>query len=85
MAVVRSGFAGQTVQWLDAIETGVTDKATLVQRLGHSIDRCTAAYAGTGQIAPLMANVAHSSVHYGNIVTYLRINGIVPPSSRPRP
>lgn len=28
-------------------------------------------------------NVAHSNEHYGNIVTYLRIKGLVPPSSEP--
>ena len=27
-------------------------------------------------------NATHDAEHYGNIVTYLRINGIVPPSSR---
>ena len=26
-------------------------------------------------------NVAHDFEHYGNIVTYLRIKGLVPPSS----
>jgi hypothetical protein len=29
--------------------------------------------------------IAHSNEHYGNIVTYLRLKGIVPPSSEPRP
>ena len=32
-----------------------------------------------------MINATHNGEHYGNIVTYLRLNGIVPPSSRPRP
>lgn len=40
---------------------------------------------GTGQ-APrlnwLVANVAHNSEHYGNLVTYFRVKGQVPPSSR---
>jgi hypothetical protein len=31
-----------------------------------------------------MSNAAHDDEHYGNIVTYLRMNGIVPPSSRPQ-
>ena len=30
----------------------------------------------------LMLNVAHDNEHYGNIVTYLRIKGLVPPSSQ---
>jgi hypothetical protein len=28
---------------------------------------------------------AHDFEHYGNLVTYMRIKGIVPPSSEPRP
>ena len=32
----------------------------------------------------LMINATHDNEHYGNIVTYLRMNGMVPPSSRPR-
>lgn len=34
---------------------------------------------------PLMSNVAHNNEHYGNIVTYLRLKGLVPPSSEPPP
>ena len=30
-------------------------------------------------------NIAHTMEHYGNLVTYMRIKGIVPPSSEPRP
>ena len=33
---------------------------------------------------PLFSNVAHNNEHYGNLVTYLRAKGIVPPSSEPR-
>ncbi|MGQ0735725.1 MAG: hypothetical protein ACT4QD_18985 [Acidobacteriota bacterium] len=29
----------------------------------------------------LMGNTGHLQEHYGNLVTYLRINGLVPPSS----
>jgi uncharacterized damage-inducible protein DinB len=31
--------------------------------------------------AILMGNTSHNNEHYGNLVTYLRINGLVPPSS----
>jgi len=31
----------------------------------------------------LTMNIAHLNEHYGNLVTYFRIKGIVPPSSRP--
>ena len=34
--------------------------------------------------ANLMGNTIHFQEHYGNLVTYLRINGLVPPSSAPQ-
>ena len=34
--------------------------------------------------ASLIGNTNHFNEHYGNIVTYLRINGLVPPSSQPQ-
>ena len=33
--------------------------------------------------AGLLSNTNHNTEHYGNLVTYLRINGLVPPSSAP--
>lgn len=33
----------------------------------------------------LVSNIAHNNEHYGNLVTYMRIKGLVPPSSEPRP
>jgi uncharacterized damage-inducible protein DinB len=35
--------------------------------------------------SPLLLLIAHSQEHYGNLVTYLRLKGIVPPSSEPPP
>ena len=29
-------------------------------------------------------NTAHTMEHYGNLVTYMRIKGLVPPTSEPR-
>lgn len=72
--------AGRKVDWSDAIEKGPTDKATLVQELKEATDRCKAPHA-TGQISALVGNIAHSNLHYGNIVTYVRMLGLVPPSS----
>jgi uncharacterized damage-inducible protein DinB len=43
-----------------------------------------AAAFGNGKSArasALIGNTGHVQEHYGNLVTYLRINGIVPPSS----
>ncbi len=42
---------------------------------------------GTGTNARangLMGNTGHLQEHYGNLVTYFRIKGMVPPSSRPQ-
>jgi uncharacterized damage-inducible protein DinB len=37
------------------------------------------------RMSQLLLNVFHNNEHYGNIVTYLRIKSIVPPSSEPQP
>jgi uncharacterized damage-inducible protein DinB len=33
----------------------------------------------------LATNAWHDNEHYGNIVTYMRLRGMVPPSSQPKP
>jgi uncharacterized protein YndB with AHSA1/START domain len=35
------------------------------------------------RLQAFLENVAHNNEHYGNLVAYLRLNGLVPPSSRP--
>jgi hypothetical protein len=37
------------------------------------------------RVTLLFFNTSHAWEHYGNLVTYRRLNGIVPPSSEPRP
>ena len=46
----------------------------------------TGAFGGpqAARAANLIGNTTHFQEHYGNLVTYLRINGLVPPSSAPR-
>jgi hypothetical protein len=36
------------------------------------------------RISRFVSNLAHNNEHYGNLVTYMRIKSIVPPSSEPR-
>jgi uncharacterized damage-inducible protein DinB len=36
------------------------------------------------RISRLIINFAHNNEHYGNLVTYMRMKSIVPPSSEPR-
>jgi uncharacterized damage-inducible protein DinB len=74
--------SGRKVEWSDAIEKGKTDKATITQKLKESREACTAAYANNAsRVGGLINNVAHTNLHYGNVITYLRMMGLVPPSS----
>jgi hypothetical protein len=73
--------AGKRTQWSDSIEKTVSGKTALVEKLKASIAACNTVYAAGGQWAPLIGNVGHTSLHYGNIITYMRMLGLVPPSS----
>ena len=59
---------------------GTTDKATVVPKLKEALDACSAVH-GTGHLGMLIQNFGHSNLHYGNMVTYMRMLGLVPPSS----
>jgi uncharacterized damage-inducible protein DinB len=72
---------GKPQQWSDPVEKGVTGKAALIEKLKASVSACNAVYAKPVQWNPLIENVGHTSLHYGNIVTYMRGLGLVPPSS----
>ena len=37
----------------------------------------------SGYLPPGAFNTSHNFEHYGNLVTYMRLNKIVPPSSAP--
>lgn len=73
--------SGKRTEWTDAVEKGPLDKTTAIQKLKQSLAACDAQYSGSGQVGPLMANVAHMNLHYGNIITYMRMLGLTPPSS----
>lgn len=75
----------------------LTAKADLVKALQASIAACDGVYGaatdeslvkltkvGQNEIAPitlLWGNISHSNEHYGNLVTYMRLKGLVPPST----
>jgi uncharacterized damage-inducible protein DinB len=79
------------------IEKEVTTKAALIEELKAAFAYCDEAYdALTDATGPTMMkfgkgerslsgilnfNVTHDFEHYGNLITYLRIKGLVPPSS----
>jgi uncharacterized damage-inducible protein DinB len=83
----------------DNIEKTATTKAALTAALKEAFAFCDPAYeladagltemvkSGQREVAAgygLTFNVAHNFEHYGNIVTYMRLKGLVPPSSEPR-
>jgi uncharacterized damage-inducible protein DinB len=48
------------------------------------VDRLSAASGGSPVMFRAMSAVAHPYLHYGNLITYLRLKGIVPPSTARR-
>jgi uncharacterized damage-inducible protein DinB len=82
------------------IEKSKTTKADLVQALNEAFAYCDKAYDGMidahaaeivkffgrdfAKLSVLSFNSAHNNEHYGNVVTYMRIKGLVPPSSEGR-
>jgi uncharacterized damage-inducible protein DinB len=74
--------AGAKVEWSEAVEKGGTDKDTLLPKLKEAVGRCDTAYSSSSaKLKPLFINVSHTSLHYGNIITYMRMMGLKPPSS----
>ena len=73
---------GNKVEWTTPVEKGSTDKDTLLPKLKEAVGKCNTAYSsGNGQLRPLFSNVGHTNLHYGNIITYMRMMGLKPPSS----
>jgi hypothetical protein len=72
--------AGRAVQWSDALAEGPMDKPALIAQLNDAAVQCSAAF-DAGSVGPLIVNFGHANLHYGNLVTYLRLLGLVPPTS----
>jgi uncharacterized damage-inducible protein DinB len=65
-----------SVVYCDAVFRALTDKSagdpiTMPFGMGKA-----------SRVNALLADIAHLSEHYGNLVTYMRLKGIVPPTSR---
>jgi len=83
------------------IEKTAKTKAEIVTALQSAFSYCEETYAGmtdakAAELVPFFGrsltrigimdfNTAHNMEHYGNLVTYMRLKNIVPPSSAPRP
>lgn len=95
------GTAKEDVSRNRGVEKSAKTKAEIVKALNDGFAYCDAVYAELtdatsaamvrffGQqrtkLSMLSFNTAHTYEHYGNLVTYMRMNKIVPPSSEGRP
>jgi uncharacterized damage-inducible protein DinB len=73
-AIVKA--TNDAIAYCDGAYSSVTDETA---------GRMVAAPFGSGQVAranPLIGQIGHDNEHYGNLVTYFRIKGMVPPSSK---
>ncbi len=92
-----SAAAGEDSPATENYEETATDKASIMAALDMGVEYCNGVYTNTSDAAGqemiqffgqdmavsgvLAFNAAHNYEHYGNLVTYMRINGMVPPSS----
>lgn len=83
------------------IEKTVTAKPALIAALKEGVSYCNTVIDGmtdqkgtetvpfyfgpTPRLSVLYFAVTHTYEHYGNLVTYMRLKNIVPPSSEPKP
>jgi uncharacterized damage-inducible protein DinB len=72
VAALKTAFA-----YCDAIWSGMTDAKAMEMIPAFGGIKLT-------RLSMLDFNVSHTMEHYGNLVTYMRIQGIVPPSSEAR-
>ena len=76
------GLAIKPTPWRQTAEDAMGSKAVLIGKLKDTVNSCNVAYATPGaNLMPLMSNVAHANLHYGNIITYMRMLKLTPPSS----
>lgn len=96
--VFCSSAAGEESPSGENLEETATSKAEIIAALRSGFDYCSSVYDGMTDAAGsevknlfgmqmaasaiLAFNSAHNYEHYGNLVTYMRINDIVPPSSQ---
>jgi uncharacterized damage-inducible protein DinB len=96
-----SAVAGEKSPATGSIEKTKTAKADLVQALKDAFAYCDKVYNSmndtngnqmlkffgrdSSALGVLAFNNMHNYEHYGNMVTYMRLNKIVPPSSEPAP
>ena len=65
-----------SVAYCDTAYAALDDK-----RMSETIDM-PFGMGKAARVRALMLNTGHNQEHYGNLVTYLRVKGVVPPSSK---
>jgi uncharacterized damage-inducible protein DinB len=95
IAEVQLAVCGSVLGQKPVADTTQTSKAGVIATLKQSFDVCDKAYdstteqnaedaAGNGtRLGTLWFNISHDNEMYGTIAVYLRLKGIVPPSSEP--
>jgi uncharacterized damage-inducible protein DinB len=94
------GVAAEGKPGNKGIEKSATSKAQIVSALKEAFGYCESVYAdltdakaaetvkffgmNITRLGAMDFNTAHNMEHYGNLVTYMRLKNIVPPSSTPR-
>lgn len=96
--LICSAALGETSKSAENEFEKKTSKAELTAAFRASNEYCARAYAqpdaagsmptklfgaDATRYTALLRNAVHDGEHYGNIVTYLRLKGMVPPSSQP--
>ncbi len=81
----------------DAVESGTMTKAAITAALKETTALCDRAYrmstadavkstmlfgSSMKRMDAIALNAVHNGEHYGNIITYMRMKGMVPPSSQ---
>lgn len=88
-------------QPVSGLEKSKTTRADIQKALAESFTYCDGAYTGMTDakartmvefmgeprpaLAILMFRTHHAALHYGNVVTYMRLRGKVPPTSQGQP
>jgi hypothetical protein len=67
---------GESFVFCDKAFAALTD-----QTAGEQVDMPFGGGKGA-RVSPLLGNTTHVNEHYGNLVTYFRLKGMVPPSSK---
>jgi uncharacterized damage-inducible protein DinB len=62
----------EAIAYCDRAYNGLTD--------AHAAD-VTALFGGMPKLGVLTVNGLHTALHYGNLITYMRLKQVVPPSS----